>query len=244
MTNTTTTTSNQSIKFLQKTAKRGTKAAKISILTELCSKIDQVIQEQNRIPYGFVSQLVADSKSVFPWVTRDAINNHYRRLKNKQQQAAPLIPPPVNEIDLDGQGGDCPSLMSNLTDDSSNGTSISHAPPTILPTKRLKGGRAKGETEKKKQKLAEAIVAAKNEITETFLKMMKTANGKQVKRVAKGSLQSIIDDVRERRNLPPDFNMSHWTVRKRLQRGKTFASHRGHASPLLSLEQLVVTTIK
>ena len=30
------TTSNQSIKRLQKTAKRGTKAAKLSILTELC----------------------------------------------------------------------------------------------------------------------------------------------------------------------------------------------------------------
>ena len=91
-------TSNQSIKRLQKTAKRGTKAAKLSILTELCSKIDQVKQRQNRIPYGFVSELVAEIKSVFPWVTRDAINNHYRRLKNEQQN--PPLPPPVNEINL------------------------------------------------------------------------------------------------------------------------------------------------
>ena len=172
------TTSNQSIKRLQKTAKRGTKAAKLSILTELCYKIDQVKQKQNRIPYGFVSQLVAESKSVIPWVTRDAINNHYRRLQHEQQKPPPPLPPPVNEINLEGQG-DCPSLMSNLTDENSDGTHIPPALPTILPTKRLKGGRAKGETEKKRQKLAEAIVAAKNEITEIFLKTMKTVKAKK-----------------------------------------------------------------
>ena len=125
-----------------------------------------------------------------------------------------------------------------------DGTHIPLAPTTISPTIRLKGGRAKGETEKKKQKLAEAIVAAKNEITERFLKTVNTAKATQVTRVAKGSLQAIIDDVKERRNLPTGFDMSHWTVRKRVQRGKIFASHRGHTSPLISLEQSVMTTIK
>ena len=98
--------SNQSIERLLKTAKRGTKAAKLSILTELCCKIDQVKQRQNRIPYGFVSGLVAESKSVFPWVTRDKINNHYRRVQNQAPPPPPPPPPlailpPLDEIDLE-----------------------------------------------------------------------------------------------------------------------------------------------
>ena len=63
---------------------------------------------------------------------------------------------------------------------------------------RLKGGRAKGETEKKKQKIAEAIVAAKSEIIKTFLKTVSTAKATQGTRVTKGSLQDIIDSVKEK----------------------------------------------
>ena len=226
-----------------KAAKRGTKAAKLSILSELCCKIDQVKQSQNRIPYGFVSGLVTESKAVFPWVTRDAINNHYRSVHNRPQPPPPLLPP-LNEINLEDVS-DCPSLTSNLTeDDITDDTHIPLVPPTIRPTIRLKGGRAKGDTEKKKGKLAEAIVAAKNEITETFLTTKNTTKATSGKRVANGSLQTIIDDVKERRNLPAGFNMSHSTVRQRLKRGKTFASHRGHTSPLLGFEPAVLTTIK
>ena len=133
---------------------------------------------------------MTESKSVFPWVTRDAINNHYCRVKNQPQPPPPppiALLPPLDAIDLE-DAVDCPSLASNLTDDIMDGTHIPLAPPTIRPTIRLKGGRAKGETEKKKQKLAEAIVAAKNEITETYLKTMNTAKATQVTRAAKGSL--------------------------------------------------------
>ena len=61
--------SNQSIECLQKTAKRGTKAAKLSILTELCYKINQVKQRLNRILCGFVNGLVTERKSLFTWFT-------------------------------------------------------------------------------------------------------------------------------------------------------------------------------
>jgi hypothetical protein len=147
-----------------KAAKRRTKVAKLSILSELCCKIDQVKQSQNSIPYGFVSGLLTESKAVFPWVTRDAINNHYRSVHNRPQPPSPLLPP-LNEINLEDVS-DCPSLTSNLTeDDIMDDTHIPLAPPTIRPTIRLKGGRAKGETEKKKEKLAEAIVAANLNLT-------------------------------------------------------------------------------
>ena len=218
--------SNLSIERLQKTAKRATKAAKLSVLTELCYKIDHVKQKQDRIPYGFVRDLVAESKSVFPWVTRDAINNHYRKIQ--VQPNPPPPPPPLNIIDLEDTG-DCPSLSSTLTDD---------------PVLRAKGGRAKGETEQKKQQLADAVVAAKNEIAKLFLETVNTAKATTGKRVTNGALQAIIDDVRDRRNLPAEFTMLHSTVRKRIERGKIFATHRGHTSPLISLEQSAVTTIK
>ena len=38
--------------------------------------------------------------------------------------------------------------------------------------------------------------------------------------------------------------MSHWTVRKRVQRRKIFASHRGYTSPLISLEHGIISIIK
>ena len=94
-------TSNLSIERLQKTAKRATKAAKLCILTELCYKIDQVKQRQDRIPYGFVSGLVRESRSVFPWVTRDAINNHYRKI---QREPLPMPPPPPQAARLSLEG--------------------------------------------------------------------------------------------------------------------------------------------
>ena len=74
------------------------------------------------------------------------------------------------------------------------GTPIPASSPTIRTIIRLKGGRAKREIEEKKQKLAETVVAAKKQTTKTFLKTVNKSQGTQGTR---GSLQAIIDDVKE-----------------------------------------------
>ena len=62
--------------------------------------------------------------------------------------------------------------------------------------------------------------------------------------MAKGALASIVQDVQETRNLPPDFDMPLATIRTRIYRNKLFAFHRGHTSPLLDMEPMFVSTIK
>ena len=89
----------------------------------------------------------------------------------------------------------------------------------------------------------EGLKGKQNEITETFLETVHTSKENQATQVTTGSLQAIIDDVK-RPNLPAGFSILHWTVQKRVPRGNLFASHRGQTSPLISLEQPCITTVK
>ena len=70
------------------TVRQTERAAKDSILSSLCDQIDRKKRDSNlsasdRIPRGFVASLVVAHQNVAPWVTRDAINNMYRRRAKK-----------------------------------------------------------------------------------------------------------------------------------------------------------------
>ena len=134
---------------------------------------------------------MVESNSLFSWITRDVINNHYRKVQKQLQPPPPLLP--LDEIDHE-DADSFPSLISSLTEDNMYGTPIPASSPTIRTIIRLKGGRAKREIEEKKQKLAETVVAAKKQTTKTFLKTVNKSQGTQGTR---GSLQAIIDDVKE-----------------------------------------------
>ena len=64
------------------------------------------------------------------------------------------------------------------------------------------------------------------------------------KRLTKVTSKKIVDNVRENRNLPTGFDMSHWIARKRIARGQIYVNHRNHNSPLLGVKPDVVTTPK
>ena len=70
---------------LTKTAIRVTKASQECVLSEICSRIDSIVKKASdgRIPYGFVSNIVAEMKSTFSWVSRDLIMNAYRKHKKQ-----------------------------------------------------------------------------------------------------------------------------------------------------------------
>ena len=90
-------------------------------------------------------------------------------------------------------------------------TSISHTPTTTCEIELTKGGRPAGTTNEKKWLYEKASIASKNEVTTKFMEEAKnTKNGKRMK---KGVLQSIIEDVHTKRNLPIDFSVSPATIR-------------------------------
>ena len=102
----------------------------------------------------------------------------------------------------------------------------SHTPTTICEIERTKGGRPAGTTNKKKWLYEKASIASKNEVTTKFMEEAKnTKNGKRMK---KGVLQSIIEDVHTKRNLLPEFSVSLETIRQRVSRNSYYLMHRGH----------------
>ena len=67
-------------------AKRITKAAHRSIITDLCNQIDIAKKKQNlhandRIPHKLVANLVSGMETVCPWLNRNVIMNEHRRRK-------------------------------------------------------------------------------------------------------------------------------------------------------------------
>jgi len=69
----------------------------------------------------------------------------------------------------------------------------------------------------------------------------KTKNGK---RITKGMIKSIIEDVNTKRKLLSDFSVSPATIQQRVSRKSYYLIHRGHPSPLHNIEATVVATMK
>ena len=115
------------------------KATKQNIVNDLCNTID--LQRQTHegwAPIGFVAGLIKSHLSVWPWLTRNTLNNELRR---------------------------CKTLGSQLflsTDASLGKTSVTD---TSVATPRTKGGRPAGTTNVKKKNSEMAIIAAKKEIS-------------------------------------------------------------------------------
>ena len=62
--------------------------------------------------------------------------------------------------------------------------------------------------------------------------------------MAKGTPKTAINKVKKERNLPPDYFVSLEIVCQRIPRESIFVAHCGHISPLVSIEPIVVSTIK
>ena len=101
------------------------KATKQNIVNDLCNTIDLQRQtNEGRVPLSFVAGLMKSHVYVFPWLTRDKINNGLRRYKRLGSQ-----------------------LISS-TDASLGTTSVTD---TAVATPCTKGGRPTGTTDVKKK---------------------------------------------------------------------------------------------
>ena len=130
------------------------KATKKNVLTDLCNRLDFKKQSNKcQIPHNFVSGLIHSHKTVFPWLTRDTINNELRRRKGAgicSSVQAPLITTGVTDVARTDKDSD----------------------------ERKKGGRPLGSTDKSLKMKEDAVIATKNEITEMFSNAKKKAGKK------------------------------------------------------------------
>ena len=121
---------------------------------------------------------------------------------------------------------------------------VAPAPLPMIPDPvvRLKGGRPAGTTQKKTKHLELAILAAKNEITEIFVKEKMSCGEK---RLPPGKLLSIISEVKKRNCLPVDTIILESGIRSRVkkQRLLVLQSHPGTQSPMVEYEMEFVNVI-
>ena len=126
------------------------KVTKHKILDDLCNQIDLKRQTiTGRIPYNYITCLVTSHSTVCPWLTRDCINNLMRRRKKKSIFHS--------------------ALGSAIPDTTSVNVITPPSTPSI-PALRIKGGQPVGTTQKKIKHDELVVLAAKNEITEIFVK--------------------------------------------------------------------------
>ena len=104
-------------------------ATKVKILANLCNQINLEKQRNNsRIPYGYMSSLVASHKTVYPWLICNESNNY---LRCRMQVLIILI------------------LLTSAAPEITAVMDITVANTEV--TKRIKGVRPAGSKDKKKQ---------------------------------------------------------------------------------------------
>ena len=80
-----------------------------TLLTSITTKIEVLRDAEGNIPYGTVKRLVAHHQIFLPWLTRDHVNNHLRKL-NKLGRSTNQATSPSTLSDPD-----FPSSLSTLT---------------------------------------------------------------------------------------------------------------------------------
>jgi len=69
------------------TVKISAKEARQLVLENMCSKIEEAKNKNlSKTPRRFVHNIVDSMKTVFPWITKNVINDSYRRIKARNMQ--------------------------------------------------------------------------------------------------------------------------------------------------------------
>ena len=204
--------------------KKAVKTARKLILDNICESIVTAQKKNNgKTPHNFVHSIVSSHKTAFPWVTRHVINKTLRTYK------ASVIPK-LEDCNAD-------TVVLVVTEDQRTKT-VEHS-----NNHRKKGGRPKGATDEAKRHNSVCIIAAKNEIAVKYSELIENKGEK--KRLAKGSLKRIIDEVTQDRDLPEGDFITEAAIVSRLKRGRlvTDRTTGGLYSPLLELEPAAVDVI-
>ena len=113
-----------------------------NFLERICEKMYNASQSSptNKVPWGYVSNILKETKNDEPWLTKNKINFAFKKFcAKKSQETKSLL------------GGEDSTIITSCSTTNT-------------------GGRPKGTTIIKKQHYRETFIAAKNEITSLFKK--------------------------------------------------------------------------
>ena len=204
-------------------ARKNFKSAKKDTVTALVAKImeEKVSNSWNRFPHSYISDIIDGLKDESPWLTRSVLNKGMRNFTYTSVTADNNI-----EEQRDAGSLTTPHCISNRN------------------LERNTGGRPKGSSDKMKKDLADATMAANNEITIEYIKLKKYAKKTKKTKLPNGILKKLIIDISKKRCLPSDIIISESAIRKRIERGSTFVTQSaGVVSPLSNFESFFVMII-
>ena len=209
-------------------ADRALKTSRSALLKDICEGMyKEFVRNNNRLPYGHVTQLLNALKPQETWISRNIINKAF--IKFREDIGC------RNELSVPENIG----TNSSTCNSSSNISDISN----VSSTKSNKIGRPVGTTEAQKLNKRKRLIAAKNEITQKYLLKYNEAKKQKKNRVERGTLVAIINDVKKARKV--EDNISPEAIRKRVQRNSLENHHLagGQVSPLQKIEPIIVSII-
>ena len=210
-------------------ARRATKAAKLSLVSSICSELDRARKTPNdRIPHGMITRLLNDTAKVAPeyTITRHDIRYHLK-VRKKTTTSVPSSESAV-----------VPSPFENVV--------VPSPSESVVVQSRANGGRPKGATKVLSEINKSSYVEARNEIVERFAKEKRKAKS-EGRRLKRGRLDEIIELTRKKLKLPNDFSVSRHLIRWRTNNASDLVvksgKGSGQKSPLLEVEDQFVSIV-
>ena len=232
-----------------KAARTAIKASKKAALDDICRDLYQSSVENNgRVPHGYVADVVKALKPTWPWLTRDVINAYLLKYKKIMEERKIIGKDSEDQSFL---GVDIiPSSHTHISDVSgfSSIESVNNGEITVAiasledsVSKKSKGGRPVGTTNSKKHLQEKLLFEAKNEIALAYVKEKRQAK-KKGSIVKKGYMKELIASVTAQKDLKRKILSK--TIHQRIAR-KQFVHHHkaGHISPLRKIEPAIVKII-
>ena len=114
---------------------------------------------------------------------------------------------------------------------------------TFFVVKRNRGGRPLGSSVKRKREIDLDIVATANEITIVFKNEKKEVFSTN-KRMNKGHLTKLVNEIKAKNNISPDIPILEDTIRRQtLRKVLYYNGIGGHHSPLTPIDPTIVSAI-
>ena len=230
---------------VQQAARRATKAAKMSMVSSLCNQLESIRNGSNGdIPYGRMAKVLRDAKNLCPHmeISRHDIANFRRKLTAKRRQERAAQERQKRAVkERQERAAEDMTITAPINQES---ILVEHNQIQQSSCCTL-GGRPKGATNILRQSTETKIVTARNEIALIFAGEKRKAKS-QNKRMKKGRIQEIINEVKTKFNLPSDFTVSTKLIRYCERSGSLMVAHKkgsGQYSPLVDLEPQFLSLI-
>lgn len=205
------------------------------VATVLKKEKDIKMHGKERLPHNYYKNLISPFLNLMPTLSEKSLKNavSYEKRKNLTQRTVPpAADSPPSVLCHSSSSNNSPSISSS----SNNPPSINdNTSSDIQPTVQKKGRPNKENLRTTNITYCEAA----NEITHMAMEVKRREGA-----LTNESFEMIVSEVREKRNLPENFEIKRGTVKKRIQKNRTVVdAHRhkgGVDTPLAEVEPVIV----